>query len=281
MATAARRSSQDSATTPVADSTVPRLDPAKAIFEQAIIHFEPTSIEASLVGKAATVEELLEKLKRASLLQIEKKDESRAVYHEILLQLDSMELAPHSIFRASCELGLALTYPEKSSEMHQHVALAKQENDKIYEHRALWDDSQKESIEKVFTDKTSWKFVDKEEKKATYTELIRNYNTLVHLVQEEDREEVSRKLEDCKRISTSLEEPAPPQKGPAETDVVPSRSAAPAKAAASKKHPRKRVVTQEPVGKSSTIRTIFGLAVISLVAFVVGVVIYKRYFVKK
>jgi hypothetical protein len=281
MATAARRSSQDSTTAPVADSQVPRLDPVKAIFDETVVLFQPTTFGAPLVGKAPTVEELLEKIKRANLLQTEKKEESRVAYHELLLELDRMELPPHSIFRAACELGLALTYPEKSPEIYQHAALAQREIDKIYEHRILWDDSQKGSSGKVTADKTSWKFVDTEEKKATYTELIRNYNTLLHLVKEEDQREITRKIEDCKRILTSLEKPALPQKTPAEASHRQPSSAEPPKAAVPKKETPKRVVTPEPVGKSSVIKMIFGVAIISLAALIGSVVFYKRFIVKK
>jgi len=261
---------------------------AHAVFEIAHMHFNEKESEspAPLVGADLPADNIVEQLKTAHSLLISNKERAREVFNQILSKLPSLQVAPHSVIKAACEIGIALTYPEKSHEMLQHIALAREENDKIYEHRVLWDDLQKRESGKFYPDEASWKYLDKAEKIATYTGLIQNYSTLVHLVPEESPEDIKaiqQRIEEVKKILTSLPKPAAPETG-ATPPVPPPRSPKPstdAPATDEPKVPPPRKVTPGPVGESSRIRMIFGLAIIALATWFLGAVIYKRFVVQK
>jgi len=250
----------------------------------------PPAQKDNFEAKFQQAEGWLKSLTQATLNAYEK-EMARGVFNEILKHLENASMsAKDFLMKARCEIGIAFSYPT-GSERSKYANMGKTTNDWIYE---------------ALESEIQWKQLTNPEKIVIYQSLLDNYeNGLIYVVpriEVKAREEISDKIGKCQQKLRDLVA-LPSSPSPAESIAVPLAppSIVPPAASEPSEAPKDpapldppyvppvepvdagkapKQVTNGPVS-GSRIRTIFGLAILSLATLFVGAVIYKRFVVKK
>ena len=102
--------------------------------------------KASSPEKPLTAKKVISKTE-IKLLEAESPEKARELYTAILNRARGVLAPAMSLFVATCEIGLALTYDTGSDEREQWVLKAKQDIDKVFANTSSWEMSQTEVIE--------------------------------------------------------------------------------------------------------------------------------------
>jgi len=305
---AARPPSPTSATLPLSEATIgENRSSSDATLQAATRDYfqQKTPDAAPLTGAPVPEYDFEANLEKAySTLAAGLNATARPIFVEIYDRLKGLLLPTHSLLIARCQIGIALTHDEHHSEGAKFRVLGKLSNDKVYINRAKW--SHLPDAEKIATYRGLIR---------NYESLLSLFPKSDRAI----RQEITKAFEDCKITLANLPAPlsesslpvasplahpsiAPPSVEPTvaptavpldipplaipdahESDAsgIASLPVEPVTVAAPEAKVSPRLVTPGPVGNSSRIRTIFGLAIISLAALFAGVVIYKRFVVKR